>query len=127
MIEGMGSLKAAANTSVQEGAKSSPRPRQGAGQPEAEARVAEASRKAVTEPAQLEVEQVAELAEELHKALEPVNGDFSVSVDGDTGMVVVRIKDADTGDVMKQIPPQQLLDANANMDKIIGLLVDDLA
>ena len=126
MIEGMGSLKAAANTSVQEGAKSSPRPRQGAGQPEAEARVAEAS-KAVTEPAQLEVEQVAELAAELNKALEPVNGDFSVSVDGDTGMVVVRIKDADTGDVMKQIPPQQLLDANANMDKIIGLLVDDLA
>ncbi len=126
MIEGMGSLKAAANTSVQEGVKSSPRPRQGVGQPEAEARVAEASN-AVTEPAQLEVEQVAKLAAELNKALEPVNGDFSVSVDGDTGMVVVRIKDADTGDVMKQIPPQQLLDANANMDKIIGLLVDDLA
>ena len=127
MIEGMGSLKPAASTSVQEGAKASPRPRQGVGQPEVAAPRGEAASNVVTEPAQLDVEQVAELAAELNKALETVNGDFSVSVDDDTGMVVVRIKDSDTGDIMKQIPPQQLLDANANMDKIIGLLVDDLA
>ena len=122
MIEGMGSLKVS-RLSVQEGVRPSQRTRQGAGQPEAETRVD--APKPQREP--LERREVEALAEELNKALGEIQGNISVSVDDTTGMVVVRITDSTTGEVVKQVPPQQLLDADISMEKIIGILVDDLA
>ena len=49
------------------------------------------------------------------------------AVDDQTGMMVVRITDNVTGEVVKQLPPQEILDADVNMEKIVGLLVDSLA
>ncbi len=65
------------------------------------------------------------LVKELNSALEKVDGDYSVSVDNDTGMVVVRITDVETGEIVKQVPPQQVLDVSMSVEKIIGLLVND--
>ena len=67
------------------------------------------------------------LAARLDAALSNVDGDFSVSVDSDSGMVVVRILDTTTGEIVKQVPPQELMDADISMERIIGLLVDDEA
>jgi flagellar protein FlaG len=67
------------------------------------------------------------LATELNKALEQVEGNYSVSVDDDTGMMVVRITDTETGDIVKQVPPQQVLDVSVSVEKIVGLLVNDQA
>lgn len=64
---------------------------------------------------------------ELSKAMEELDGNYSVSVDDDTGMVIVRITDTETGDIIKQVPPQQVLDADVSLDRIIGLLVNDQA
>ena len=124
MMESMDSLKVS-RMSVPEGSKSAPRARQGAEQSlEADRQVTSAK------PQQLEAMEtrdVEALAKELNKALEDVDSNVSVSVDDTTGMVIVRIQDSTTGEIMKQIPPQQLLDADVSMDKIIGLLVDDMA
>ena len=65
------------------------------------------------------------LVKDLNSALEKVDGDYSVSVDNETGMVVVRITDVDTGELVKQVPAQQLLDVSMSVEKIIGLLVND--
>ena len=65
------------------------------------------------------------LVKDLNSALEKVDGDYSVSVDNETGMIVVRITDAETGDLVKQVPAQQVLDASISVEKIIGLLVND--
>ena len=56
-----------------------------------------------------------------------MEGNYSVSVDDDTGLVVVRITDTETGDIIKQVPPEQVLEASVSLDKIIGLLVNDQA
>ena len=107
---------------LQEGQKTSSSPRQGTG----------LNDKAGTDVApktseQPSAEQTQALAAELNKALEQVDGNYSVSVDDDTGMVVVRITDTETGDIVKQVPPQQVLDANVSVEKIVGLLVNDQA
>lgn len=65
------------------------------------------------------------LVKDLNSALEEVDGDYSVSVDNETGMVVVRITNTETGELVKQVPAQQLLDVSMNVEKIIGLLVND--
>ena len=56
-----------------------------------------------------------------------MDANFHVSVDDDSGMMVVRITDTETGEIVRQAPPQQILDANVSMEKIIGLLVNDQA
>jgi uncharacterized FlaG/YvyC family protein len=70
---------------------------------------------------------VQQLAAELGTALNQLEGDFSVSVDRDSGMVIVRITDEVTGEIVRQIPPRELLEADRNMERIVGLLVDDQA
>ena len=65
------------------------------------------------------------LVKDLNSALENVDGDYSVSVDSDTGMVIVRITDVETGEIVKQVPPQQVLDVSMSVEKIIGLLIND--
>ena len=74
-----------------------------------------------------EIGQVREIAEQINDQLQQTDGKFSVSVDDESGMVIVRITDSNTGEVVKQIPPQQIVDANVSVDKIIGLLVNDQA
>lgn len=78
-------------------------------------------------PQAVDVNLASEIAAELDSALKKMDGDFSVSVDRDTGMVIVRITDEVTGEIVRQIPPQELLDAGLSMEKIVGLLVDDRA
>ena len=84
---------------------------------------------AVSDPAEREVDvaRTEALAKELNNALAQIDGNYSVSVDGDTGMVVVRITDTDTGELVKQVPPQQVLDVSMSVEKIVGLLVNDQA
>lgn len=76
---------------------------------------------------QLNLEKTRSMVAELNKTLEEVEGNYSVSVDNDTGLVVVRITDTETGDIIKQVPPEQVLEASVSLDKIIGLLVNDQA
>ncbi|MBN98290.1 MAG: hypothetical protein CME16_03435 [Gemmatimonadetes bacterium] len=67
------------------------------------------------------------MALELDKALKGIDSKYSASIDDSTGILVVRITDPKTGEIVKQVPSQELLDADLNMEKIIGLLVDDMA
>ena len=70
---------------------------------------------------------VERLAAELGTALNRLEGDFSVSVDRDSGTMVVRITDQATGEVVRQIPSKELLEADRSMERIVGLIVDDQA
>jgi len=64
---------------------------------------------------------------ELKKRLDKQGGDLSVALDQGTGVMVMRVIDNQTGEVVKQMPAQELLDVDLNMEKIIGLLVDNQA
>ena len=123
MMEGIGSLKASHLALQEGGAKSSQKARQGTGQSDTGKKEVSAQRGQVEAPGAREVKA---LAEEMNGAIQQIEGNFSVSVDDATGMVVVRITDT-SGELVKQVPPQQILDANVSVEKIIGLLIDDQA
>lgn len=122
MMEGISSLRTT-NAGVGAGPRAPQRPRQGTALTEA-SQVSDGRTARARAPAGGGVEQ---MAEQLNQALSQIDGKFSVSVDDATGMVVVRITDSQTGEIVKQIPPQQVLDANVSVEKIIGLLVNDQA
>jgi uncharacterized FlaG/YvyC family protein len=71
-----------------------------------------------------EAREVQRAAERLSEALQKFNGDLSISVNQDTGSMVVKVT-GPNGDVVRQMPPEQLLEAQVNIDKIIGLFVND--
>ena len=111
-----------------ESSRPSPRPRNDAGvlsSGTAKAQSAEAASSATAQPAEIEV--VQQLAAELGRALSQSQGDLSVSVDQDSGMVIMRITDEVTGEIVKQFPAEELLKVDQSMEKIVGLLIDDLA
>ena len=116
-MENISSLKIT-QANIYNGAKPLHKERQGTGPTEGKSSES-------VEIQNLEPKEIQALADNLNKALGRTDGNVSVSVDDSTGMVVVRITDVRTGEIVKQVPPQQLLDADVSVEKIIGLLVND--
>ena len=75
-----------------------------------------------TEPRVVDVERA---VARLNEALDSFSKDLSISVHKDTGRLMVRVTDPQTGEVIRQLPPEQLLAAEVTIDKIIGLFVND--
>ena len=73
-----------------------------------------------------EARTVERAAERLNEALQTFNRELAISVHDD-GKLVVRVTDRGTGDVIRQIPPEQVLKVEENLDKIVGLFVNDMA
>ncbi|MBW2107670.1 MAG: flagellar protein FlaG [Deltaproteobacteria bacterium] len=70
-------------------------------------------------------------AEFLQAVLEVAQNHFQVSgvsldfrVDDDAGCVKVSVKDKETGKVIREIPPDQVLHLMAKLDEMMGILFD---
>ena len=122
MMEGISSLKIP-TADLQEVAKAAQRARQGTAPSKERAASAGGGVKAES----MDSAQLQALADTIDQTLKKIDGNFSVSYDDTAGFMVVRITDEETGEIVKQIPPQQVLDANVGVEKIIGLLVNDRA
>ena len=114
MLEGLGSVKISRADFPQTTRFSAPSDQE-----------VELSEKSADGDVQIRAEQVKAVAEKLNRQIERINGKFSISVDDHTGRIVARIVDTRTGETVKQIPPQQVLDVSVSMEKIIGLLIND--
>ena len=126
MMEGVTS-RILSGTASQESSRPLTRPRNPAGATGSGAQAGKSSPVNGSAAAQPDLKVVQQLAAELGTALDKAEGDFSVSVDRDSGMVIVRITDEVTGEIVRQIPPRELLEADRSMERIVGLLVDDQA
>lgn len=63
----------------------------------------------------------------LNEALESLDRDLAISVYEDSGLLVVKVTDPGTGEIVRQIPAEQVLEVEESIDKIIGLFVNDVA
>ena len=77
-----------------------------------------------TPPSRVEVKAA---ADRLNQALESINRDLAISVHEDSGKLIVEVTDPETGEVVRQIPAEQVLEAEESIDKIVGLFVNDIA
>lgn len=74
----------------------------------------------------IEIKKLEKAAERLNKALQAFDRDLNISFHED-GKVIVRVTDPKTGDVIRQIPPERVLEVEESLDKIVGLFVNDTA
>ena len=66
-------------------------------------------------------------ADRINQALDSLNRDIAISVHEDSGKLIVEVKDPATGEVVRQIPTEQVLEVEESIDKIVGLFVNDIA
>ncbi|ETT49976.1 flagellar protein flag protein [Paenibacillus sp. FSL R7-269] len=70
-------------------------------------------------------EQVVKALERALKALQGPTTTFEVSVHKQTKAIMVKVLNKETGDLIREIPPEKTLDLVANMMEIAGIMVDE--
>jgi flagellar protein FlaG len=69
-------------------------------------------------------EQLEKATEKANQAVKVFQDHLEFKVHEATGQVMVKIVDNNTGEVLREIPPEKLLDMAANLMELAGILVD---
>ncbi|MEK3838630.1 MULTISPECIES: flagellar protein FlaG [unclassified Paenibacillus] len=69
-------------------------------------------------------EQTVRALEKVLKALEGPETTLQVSVHKETKAIMVKVLNKDTGELIREIPPEKTLDIVANMMEIAGIIID---
>lgn len=73
-------------------------------------------------------EQVKQVMEEVKQAVEArAPNSLAFSIDDSSGKVIVKVTDAATGEMVRQIPSEEMLDIARSIDKMQGLLLKEKA
>lgn len=70
-------------------------------------------------------EQLIKAIDRAMKALEGPNTEFEVSVHKQTNSIMVKVLNRDTGELIREIPPEKTLDLVAKMMEFAGILIDE--
>lgn|GEM_PF-480629 len=73
------------------------------------------------------LDELEKAADHIGQALEVIDRGLEFTIHEDTNRVVVRVVNRETQEVIKEIPPEKLLDVIARIWEMIGLLVDERA
>jgi len=68
--------------------------------------------------------EVTEAVKEMNHLLEDMNRNLSFSVDEQSGQNVIVVKDAESDEVIRQIPSEELVVLRKKMDDVVGILFD---
>jgi flagellar protein FlaG len=71
--------------------------------------------------------EVESAVESINNAIEYVNRTLRFSIHEDTQRVMVKVIDLNTDEVIKELPPEDVLDTVARIREMIGLLIDERA
>ena len=72
----------------------------------------------------LKQEIIEKLKEKINKLISQWNIQLDFSIDKDLDKVIVKVKDRDTGKVIRQIPPEEMLRIAKSLEELSGLLLD---
>ena len=72
----------------------------------------------------LERDEVEAIASSIDSYLKSIQTDLEIDVHEDSGRVMAKIIRKDSGELIKEIPPEKLLDIAAKMKEIVGVLFD---
>lgn len=64
-------------------------------------------------------------AKEIQERLDAMGTQLQFSVDDKTESIVIQITDRDSGEVVRQIPAEEVLDLKSRLEKLLGLLIDE--
>ena len=65
------------------------------------------------------------IGEELNRCIRMFNTHLAFEIDRPSNRIIIKIVDTETEEVIRQIPPEELLRIMHYMDELLGLLVDE--
>lgn len=68
--------------------------------------------------------EVKKAAEQINKRFDSSNRTFRFFVDEKTGQIAMKVINKDTNEVIKEIPSSELLDLQAKIEDMVGLIID---
>lgn len=74
---------------------------------------------------QIDELEVIKAIEHANRALEGIYTQFEFSIHEKTREIMVKVIDRDSGEVIREIPPEQILDMVAKMWELAGILIDE--
>jgi flagellar protein FlaG len=69
----------------------------------------------------------AEVVSELNDVAKVLQTNLQFSIDEKTNKIVVKVLDADTQKVIRQIPPEDVMKMSARIQELLGILFDQMA
>lgn len=72
----------------------------------------------------LSEEALADITDKMNQVASLFNTTLNFSVDQPTGKTVIKVMDQDTEEVIRQIPPENMLKLMSNMRDVMGMLLD---
>jgi flagellar protein FlaG len=75
----------------------------------------------------LEKVEIESAVESINDAMEHINRALRFSIHEDTQRVMVKVVNIRTDEVIKELPPEDVLDTVARIREMIGLLIDERA
>lgn len=79
-------------------------------------------RAAVREDSQVKIERVAKA---MDNYLKSIQRDLQIQVHADTGNFIVKVLSREDGRIIREIPPEAMLNLAARMEEMIGVLFDE--
>ena len=73
---------------------------------------------------QVSAEKASAIAKDLNEAMRVINTQLSFSVDKATGKMVIKVTDEQTKQVIRQIPPEDMLRISERITELLGVLFD---
>lgn len=73
------------------------------------------------------LEEIAVLGQRIEPKLNKLNVKLQISFDVDTGQRIVRVINRDSGEVVREIPPEVLVRLEASIEQMIGIFFDQQA
>ncbi len=81
-------------------------------------------KKEETSSSTVSLSEVREAVNELNAKIDQQAVSVNFDVDKETGRIVVQVKDVDTGDILRQIPSEDMLEFARNASKGVGVTLD---
>ncbi len=70
-------------------------------------------------------EKIKRIADAMDSYVQSIQRDLNIQVHEETGKIMVKVVSRDTGEVIREIPPKELLDLAAKMDEMTGTLFNE--
>jgi len=78
-------------------------------------------------PQKVDETRIERIAEAMDNYVKSVQRDLNIRVDHDTDKVIVKVLSRDTGEVIREIPPEELLRLASRMEEMAGVLINERA
>lgn len=67
------------------------------------------------------------IAEAMDNYVKSIQRDLDIRIDRETGTVMVKVLNRETGEVIREIPPEELLNLASKMEEVAGVLLNKSA